>query len=386
MTAARSDAVNVIVLGAGRVGAAMARDLASSSRFETTVVDVSGEALDRLQDVPRMETARADLSDASVLRTLVEGHDLVVSAVPGPMGFRTVWTVLEAGRNVVDISFFDEDPFELDGLAREKGCTAVVDCGVVPGFSNILVGRYEQELDPLRSVRCLCGGVPTVRYWPYEYRATFSPIDVIAEYTRPARLRRGGRDLTLPALSEVEPAEFEGVGTLEAFNTDGLRTLLRTVDCEDMVDKTVRYPGHADKMRLLRETGYFSEEPVRIGDDEVRPIDLTAELLFEEWQFREGEEDLTVMRVELEGGSEGREVCHTWSLVDRYDREQGISSMARATGYTCTAAVHLLADGRYPTPGMSPPEFLGRDADCFEFIVGYLRERGVDWRHDVVDA
>jgi saccharopine dehydrogenase-like NADP-dependent oxidoreductase len=383
MTAAKSDAVNVIVLGAGRVGAAMARDLAASSRFETTVVDVSEEALNRLQDVPRLEMAQADLSDASVLRNLVEGHDLVVSAVPGPMGFRTVWTVLEAGRNVVDISFFDEDPFELDSLAREKGCTAVVDCGVVPGFSNILAGRYEQELDPLRRVRCLCGGVPTVRYWPYEYRATFSPIDVIAEYTRPARLRRGGRDLTLPALSEVEPVEFEGVGTLEAFNTDGLRTLLRTVDVEEMVDKTVRYPGHADKMRLLRETGYLSEEPVRIGDGEVRPIDLTAALLFEEWQFREGEEDLTVMRVELEGGSEGREVRHTWSLVDRYDRQQGISSMARATGYTCTAAVHLVADGRYPAPGMSPPEFLGRDADCFEFIVGYLRERGVDWRHDV---
>ncbi len=383
MTAARSDAVNVIVLGAGRVGAAMARDLAASSRFETTVVDVSEEALNRLQDVPRLEMAQADLSDASVLRNLVEGHDLVVSAVPGPMGFRTVWTVLEAGRSVVDISFFDEDPFELDSLAREKGCTAVVDCGVVPGFSNILAGRYEQELDPLRRVRCLCGGVPTVRYWPYEYRATFSPIDVIAEYTRPARLRRGGRDLTLPALSEVEPVEFEGVGTLEAFNTDGLRTLLRTVDVEEMVDKTVRYPGHADKMRLLRETGYLSEEPVRIGDGEVRPIDLTAALLFEEWQFREGEEDLTVMRVELEGGSEGREVRHTWSLVDRYDRQQGISSMARATGYTCTAAVHLVADGRYPAPGMSPPEFLGRDADCFEFIVGYLRERGVDWRHDV---
>jgi saccharopine dehydrogenase-like NADP-dependent oxidoreductase len=260
-----------------------------------------------------------------------------------------------------------------------------VDCGIVPGFSNILAGRYEQELEPLRSVRCLCGGNPTVRYWPYEYRATFSPIDVIAEYTRPARMRRAGRDVVLPALSEVEPVEFEGVGTLEAFNTDGLRTLLRTVDVEDMVDKTVRYPGHADKMRLLRETGYFSEEPIPVGDGHARPIDLTAALLFEEWQFREGEEDLTVTRVELEGLSGGRPVRHTWSVVDRYDREQGISSMARVTGYTCTAAVHLVADGRYRAPGMSPPEFLGRDADCFEFIVSYLRERGVDWRHEVAD-
>ncbi len=386
MTDATSKTTNVVVLGAGRVGAAMARDLAGSPRFATTVADVSEEALGRLEGVPRLETALADLSDVSVLRDVVGDQDLVVCAVPGPMGFRTVWTVLEAGRDVVDISFFDEDPFELDELAREKGCTVVVDCGIVPGFSNMLAGRYEQELDPLRSVRCLCGGNPTVRYWPYEYRATFSPIDVIAEYTRPARMRRAGRDLVLPALSEVEPVEFEGVGSMEAFNTDGLRTLLRTVEAEDMVDKTVRYPGHADRMRMLRETGYFSEEPLRAGSAEVRPIDLTAELLFEEWRFREGEEDLTVTRVELEGDSGGRPVRHVWSNVDRYDRERGISSMARVTGYTCTAAAHLVAEGRYRVPGMSPPEFLGRDADCFEFIVSYLRDRGVDWRHEVVDA
>lgn len=383
MNAEGSNVTRVLVLGAGRVGSAMARDLAADPAFRTTVVDVSEEALGRMGSVPGLETRAADVSDPSTLREVLADGDLVVSAVPGPMGFETLRTVLEAGRDIVDISFFEEDPFRLDELARERGCTAIIDCGIVPGFSNILAGRYERELDPLRSVRCLCGGVPSVRYWPYEYRATFSPIDVIAEYTRPARLRRAGRDVVLPALSEVEPVEFEGVGTMEAFVTDGLRTLLRTVEAEEMVDKTVRYPGHAERMRLLRETGYFSEEPVRVDGAEVRPIDLTAELLFEEWRFREGEEDLTVTRVELEGSSDGREVRHTWSSVDRYDREQGISSMARVTGYTCTAAVRLVAEGRYREPGISPPEYLGRDAECFEFIVDHLRDRGVDWRHDV---
>jgi lysine 6-dehydrogenase len=374
--------MKVVVLGAGRVGSAMAMDLAADPAFETTVVDVSGGSLDRLAGVPRLERELADLSDGSALGDLVAGHDLVVSAVPGPMGFRTLWRVLEADRDIVDISFFEEDPFELDDLARQKGRTAIIDCGVVPGFSNIIAGHYEQELDELRSVRCLCGGVPAVRYWPWEYRATFSPIDVVAEYTRPARLRRGGRDVTLPALSEVEQVDFEGVGTLEAFNTDGLRTLLRTVEAEEMVDKTVRYPGHAEKMRLLRDAGFFSEEPVQFGDAHVRPLDLTAAILTEEWRFREGEEDLTVMRVDVEGRSDGREVRHRWSLVDRYDREKEVSSMARVTGYTCTAAVRLLAEGRFGEPGLVPPEYLGRAPDCFDFIVEQLRARGVDWRHE----
>ncbi len=375
--------MKVVVLGAGRVGSAMAMDLAEDPDFRTTVADVSEAALGRLEGTAGLERTLADLGDEVTLRDLVSAHDLVVSAVPGPMGFRTLRTILEAGRDVVDISFFEEDPFALDELAREQGRRAVIDCGVVPGFSNILAGYYERELDELRRVRCLCGGVPTVRYWPWEYRATFSPIDVIAEYTRPARLRRGGRDVTLPALSEPELVDFEGVGTLEAFNTDGLRTLLRTVDAAEMVDKTLRYPGHAAKMRLLRDAGFFSEETVEAGGQRVRPLDLTAAVLFEDWRFREGEEDLTVMRVEVEGVQDGRRVRHTWSLVDHYDREKGVSSMARATGYTCTAGLRLLARQHYGEPGIAPPEYLGRSPGCFAFIIGQLRERGVDWRHEV---
>lgn len=378
--------MDVIVLGAGRVGSAMARDLAASADFDVTVADASETALDRLTDVVRLETRRADLSDPDRLGELVAAHDVVVGAVPGPMGFATVRTVLEVGRDIVDISFFEEDPFELDDLAREKGCTAIVDCGVAPGFTNLVAGWAQRELDEVRSLRAMCGGLPTVRYWPYEYRATFSPIDVIAEYVRPARIRRGGRDLVLPALSEVEPVEFEGLGSFEAFLTDGLRTLLRTMDAPDMVEKTIRYPGYADKMRMLRESGFFSEELVEVGGARVRPLDVVAALLFEEWRFREGEEDLTVMHIDIEGSRAGRDVRHTWSVVDRTDPETGTSSMARTTGYTCTGAVRLLAEGRYGEPGIAPPEYLGREAGCFEFIVEHLRERGVRWRHEVSEA
>jgi lysine 6-dehydrogenase len=291
-------------------------------------------------------------------------------------------SVLEAGKNVVDISFFEEDAFELDELAREKGCVAIVDCGVAPGCSNLLLGLHAGAMDRIDRFWCAVGGLPVVRQWPFEYRAPFSPIDVIAEYTRPARFRRGGSEVVMPALSEVELVDLPGVGTLEAFNTDGLRTLLRTVPFPDMVEKTLRYPGHADRMRMLRETGFFGEQSVQLpGGGAARPLDVTARLLFDAWRFPEGEADLTVMRVIVEGIAAGQRVRHTYDLLDTFDEATGTPSMTRTTGYTCTAAVRLLAAGRYTTPGITPPEMLGRAQGCADFMLEDLARHGVVFHH-----
>jgi saccharopine dehydrogenase-like NADP-dependent oxidoreductase len=180
----------------------------------------------------------------------------------------------------------------------------------------------------------------------------------------------------MPALSEVEPIDIAGVGTLEAFNTDGLRSLLR-MQVPDMVEKTMRYPGHAERMRMLRETGFFSDEPITIGNQHVRPLDVTARLLFDAWQYQQNERDLTAMRVIVEGAERGAHVRYVYDLLDRYDDATGISSMARTTGYTCTAAVRLLAAGRYADTGITPPERLGSDATRFDFIFDDLARHGV---------
>ncbi len=369
--------MRIVVLGAGRVGYAMVRDLASEAGFEITVADVSGAALARLSDLANVTTEVVDLASADAVRAVVAGHDLVVGAVPGPMGFATARAVIEAGVDMVDISFFEEDPFELDGPARERGVMVLTDCGVAPGCSNLILGRMERELDRVDRFSCYVGGLPTVRFQPYEYRAVFSPIDVIAEYTRPSRLVEAGEVVVREALTEVEHLEFAGVGTLEAFNTDGLRSILRTCQVPHMKEKTMRYPGHAEKMRMLRDTGFFSEVPVTVRGVEVRPIDLTAALLFPAWQLQDGEEDVTVMRVEVEGRKDGRGVRTRFDLVDRFDRVGGVTSMARTTGYTCTAVVRAVAAGLYKVVGISPPEYLGRQPGCFEFILARLEERGV---------
>lgn len=373
--------MKLIVLGAGRVGSAIAADLAHDAAFDVTVADASADALERLERVNRLERVQADLRDPQGLRVLIEGADLVVGAVPGPMGFETVRRVLEAGKSIVDISFFEEDAFELDALARANGCVAIVDCGVAPGCSNLILGRLAASHERVERFWCGVGGLPVERTWPYEYKAPFSPIDVIAEYTRPARFRRGGREVVMPALSEVELIDLPGVGTLEAFNTDGLRSLLRTVPVPDMVEKTLRYPGHAERMRMLRETGFFREDALDVAGTRVRPLDVTAALLFDSWQYEEGEADLTVMRVEVDTADGERRTRHRFDLLDRYDPATQTQSMARTTGYTCTAAVRVVAEGLYAEPGITPPELLARDARCYDRIFALLAQRGVTFRY-----
>ncbi len=371
---------HIIVLGAGRVGGAMARDLAQDGEFQVTVADVSEAALARLQG---LGTRKADLSSGAGVAAAVAGADLVVGAVPGFMGFETVKAVLEAGKDIVDISFFPEDPFLLDELAKANGCVAVMDCGVAPGCGNILLGHMANQLDRVDRFVTLVGGLPAVRSWPFEYQAGFSPIDVIEEYTRPSRYVAHGQEVVMPALSEPELIEFPGIGTLEAFNTDGLRTLLHTIDAPFKIEKTLRYPGHIEKMRMLREVGFFGKEPLDVGGVKVVPLDLTTKLLFPMWQMKEGDEDFTILRVIVEGEKGGRKVTHTFDMLDRYDRATGVTSMARTTGYTCTAVARLVASGGYTRKGISPPEFVGRQPGAKDFVLAELAQRGIRFTETV---
>jgi lysine 6-dehydrogenase len=368
-----SQAKRVVVLGAGMVGRAMAAELARD--YSVTAVDLDTEALDRLRRDHGINTRQADLSDPRQVAQTVSGFDLAVGAVPGFMGYRVLESVLEAGVSAVDISFFPEDPFGLDETARTRGLTAVVDMGVAPGMDNLILG-YHLEHMHVEHFECLVGGLPRERRWPYEYKAPFSPIDVLEEYTRPARLVEHGQVVERPALSGVELLDFPGIGTLEAFNSDGLRTLLRTCSrVPHMAERTLRYPGHAALMRVLRETGFFSKDPVEVRGQSVRPIDLTSRLLFPHWKAGPGEEEFTVMRVTVEG--EGRRF--RYHLLDRTDTATGTSSMARTTGYAATGAARLVLEGQYRSPGVSAPEHLGRNQAHFDFLMDHMRGHNIHY-------
>ncbi len=368
--------LNIVVLGGGRVGSAIVRDLAAEDDFSVLVVDLDPNRVEAMTEFGA-DGVVADLSTQENVSKAVADADLVVGAVPGFLGYRTVERVLREGRPVVDISFFPEDPFGLRDLAAEAGVCCLFDCGVAPGLSNLVLGRMEAHLDETTSFHCLVGGLPVERTWPWEYKAPFSPRDVIEEYVRPARMRRDGVEITKPALSDVELVDFPGLGSLEAFNTDGLRSLLRTSKTPNMTEKTMRYPGHAVRMRILREAGFFSPKEIQAASGSVVPRDVTEALLFHAWRFEEGEPDLTVMRIVVEGKKDGMALRHTYNLLDYYNPDTETSSMARTTGYTCTAMVNLVARGLWTEPGLAPPEVVGRDAECFDAVLKHLEDRGV---------
>jgi lysine 6-dehydrogenase len=369
----------IIVLGAGLVGKAIAIDLAKT--FDVTSVDISDEALKSLQPYG-IQTIRADVTDSQKLGNILKPNDLVVGAVPGFLGLQTVRTVIEAGKNMVDISFFPEDPFQLDEAAKKKNVTIVTDCGVAPGMGNVILGYHNRKMK-IDSYECLVGGLPVAREWPYEYKAVFSPIDVIEEYIRPARYVQNRSIIVKEALSDPELIHFAGVGTLESWNSDGLRSLIRTMpDIPNMIEKTLRYPGCIEYLRVLRETGFFSYDEIEVKGVKVRPIDVTAKLLFPKWKLKPGEEEFTVMRIRMKGEEKGKKTSYEYNLLDRTDKATDTLSMARTTGYTCTAAVNLVLEGRFNRIGICPPEFLGEEEGNFNYMINYLKDRNVVYHVD----
>jgi saccharopine dehydrogenase-like NADP-dependent oxidoreductase len=374
--------MKVLILGAGLVGGPMAIDLAKDGEFLVTAADINPEALARLAGYAGIETERADIDNFETIKFLAEGKDFVINAVPGFMGYRTLERLINCRKNVIDIAFFPEDMFSLDSLAKEKGVTVIIDIGVAPGMSNVLIGYGASMLDTLEKGITYVGGLPVVRTWPFEYKAVFSPIDVIEEYTRPARYIDGGRLVVREALSDPELIVFPGVGTLEAFNSDGLRTLATTIKGDYLIEKTLRYKGHIEKMAVLRDTGFFDKEPISIHGTMISPLEFTSRLLFPKWKLQEGEEDLTIMRVITEGLKDGIRQRYTWNLHDRYNQETGIHSMARTTGYTATMALRMLANGLYSRKGVSAPEYLGKDPKIVGFLLEGLRRRGVVYKEE----
>ena len=372
---------SIIVLGSGLVGGPMARDLAKE--FKVSLADINKQALDNaIGDFP-ITGIESDLSSEENVRKLIKDFDLVINAVPGHMGFKTLETVIDSGKNIIDIAFFPEDLFLLDELAKEKGVIAISDIGVAPGMSNILTAYAESQLDKTEKVKIMVGGLPKTRQQPWEYKAVFSPADVIEEYTRPARVVRGGKELSVPALGEREFVNIEGIGTLESFISDGLRSLIHTIDAPDMEEKTLRYPGHARLMEILRDAGFFSREEKQVGKIRVRPLDLTSRILFPQWKLEEGEIDITVMRIIVSGIKAGRKTTITYDLYDEYDPESGIHSMARTTGYTATITARMVLNGMYDRVGVSPPEYLGRKPECVEFLFSEFKKRKINYRSSI---
>jgi len=354
----------------------MAIDLCKDNSNEVVSVDQNRKVLEELARAYPIQIRVEDLSTVEGVTRAVKDADIVIGSVPYSIGYSMLESVIRAGKDIVDISYFPQDPFGLDELAKSHGVTAVVDCGVVPGMANIILGNHSRTMK-LNRYECYVGGVPKSRNAPLGYKSPFPVLEVLEEYAESGSMIENGKLVVKPMLSETMTIDFDKVGTLACLNSDGLRTLISTMDIQDMFEKTLRYPEHVEKMRILRDTGFLSTTPIQMNGNSIRPIDVTASLLSPLWKYESGEADITVMRLIISGEEKRKVVSYTYDMYDEYDLDSDTLSMARTTGYTCTAVTQLILDGAFSPKGIIPPEFIGRIEGCWDRVKLYLEDRGV---------
>jgi len=373
--------VQIIVLGCGNIGSVAAGDLAVSLPSARIVVaDMSKkraeEAVSKINraNVSPMQT---DASNRQQLVNVLKRFDLAIGTLPGSMGFQACEASVAAKVDMVDVSYMPEDIMTLDKDALKANVCVVPDCGMSPGLGNILIGHAVSPLDRVEQVHILNGGLPEKPVPPLDYVITWSVKDLIDMYSRKVTIVKEGKMTLVEALSGLEEPTFPGVGKLEAFYTDGLRTLLHTVKkAGEMWEKTLRYPGHVEKIKLLKTLGFFDAEPVEIGNVSVSPRDLSARLLERKLKMPEVP-DIVAMIVRVSGLKNGRRVTCTYKLLDRYDKKRRVTAMARTTAYTTSIVAQLLAKGDVEEKGVVPPEKLGMNEGFFEKFLNEMKKRGI---------
>jgi saccharopine dehydrogenase-like NADP-dependent oxidoreductase len=373
--------MKVLILGCGNIGSVAADDFAKSmSSVEVFAADKNAarakEAAKRV-GTENISWIQLDVSNYSELVKELENFDLVMGFLPGSLGYRLVKACVEVGRDLVDVSFMPENPLTLNSKALEANVTIVPDCGLAPGISNILVGHALDRLDRIQTVHIFVGGLPETPLPPLGYVVTWSTESLIDEYTRKARIVEDGEIVDVEALSGLEKVEFPNVGELEAFYTDGLRTLLHTVnDLDSMWEKTLRYPGHAEKVGLLKALGFFDEKHIHVEGVNLSPKKLTAKLL-EQKLCKPKIKDIVTLKVEVSGVKEGKQVRHVYHLFDRHDEKRGITAMARTTAYPASIIAHLILRKTIKEKGVVPPEKLGMHEEFFQVFLNELEKREV---------
>ena len=373
--------MRIMVLGAGHIGSVIAKDLAEN--LPSARVLVSDKDQNRAKETStrigrkNVSSIQFDAFDRSGLVKALKGSDLVIGALPGKIGYNALEACIDAKVNMVDVSFMPEDPLTLDRKAAKAGVTIIPDCGVAPGLSHVLLMHGISKLDQVQSAEILVGGLPSKPIPPLGYTITWSVESLIDEYTRKARIVKDGKQAEVEPLGDVEEIEFPGVGRLEAFYSDGLRTLLSTItNVGDMAEKTLRYPGHIEKIRLLRDMGFFDDKPIEVEKRHISPKSLTIKLL--ERKLKKPEiPDILAMLVKVEGTKDRKRTTHTFRVLDHYDSHAKISAMARTTAYTASCVAQLVAKKTVKAKGIVPPEKLGADEAVFKKLMVLLKNHKI---------
>ncbi len=373
--------MKIIVLGCGNIGFVAARDLSENlPSAEIMLADIdetrAKQAASRIYR-SNVSWIKADASKYTELVKTLKKTDLAVGALPGEIGYLVAKGAVDAGVDLVDVSYMPEDVMTLHEAALKAEICILPDCGMSPGFGNVLVGHAASKLDRVESVHMLNGGLPEKPVPPLGYVITWSVRDLIDMYSRKVHIVKNGNMIEVDPMTGLEEIDFPGVGKLEAFYTDGLRTLLYTMrNAEDMWEKSLRYPGHTEKIQLLKDLGFFDERQLQIGKLTVSPKELTARLI-EDKLKRKNVPDIVAMLIEVSGTENGKRVMYMYHVLDRYDEKLQVTAMGRTTAYTASLAAQLLAKKAVVEKGVVPPEKIGMSEELYNEFMDKMRKRKV---------
>src|SRR5208337_2372478 len=378
--------MKAFVMGCGNIGSVAAEDLAiSMSSLEVVVADVNetrAKLVAKKIGQSNVSYIQSDVAKHYELLETLKGFDVVLGFLPATLAYGLAEACVAACRNLVDVSYMSENPIRLNEAAVKAGSTLVPDCGLAPGISNVLVGNSVSTLDKVKSVHIMVGGLPEKPVPPLDYVVTWSPESLIDEYTRKAWIIRKGRPVAVEALSGVEEVDFPGVGKLEAFYTDGLRTLPYTVThVEDMWEKTLRYPGHAEKVKLLRALGFFSQSKVDVEGAQVQPRKFAAKILEQKLSDKKPK-DIVALRIETTGTKDWKITKQVYTMLDFSDKTRGITSMARTTAYPASIVAQMLLNKHVKEKGVVPPEKIGMDNKLFKLFSEGLKNHGINIKEE----
>ncbi len=347
----------VMIFGTGLIGGFIANQL--SKKYDVVACDGDIDNLNKLDR--KITVIDKFVRGRNEMMGMISHHnpDIIVNALPGHIGYSLLEAAVSVGKNIMDISFMEEDPLELNEKAIENNVTAAIDFGFAPGFSHMFVGRANKLLDKHDESVIYVGGL---QLNSEEYKAVFSPADIIQEYTRPARYLKGGEIKTeIPFEKDYDTVLNDNV--YSGFINDGLRTLVHTLDVQTLIEITLRSPKHFAFIQELKNNGFFKPEH----------FEYTSQVLADKWKMTEADRDYSLMYVESKGN--GKIVTHY--MYDEYDEETNTHSMARATGLPVLAMVDAILERRYIEKGVIPPEYIAKNDEIYNFVVKYLQDHGV---------
>jgi len=374
--------MKLLVIGAGMMGYSAAYDMARSTRVErVTLADQDAKRarqaalrLNRMLGPGRVKPAALDAANSAAVAKQMREHDGTLSAVPYFHNLALAKRAIAAGCHFADLggnNIVVRQELALDKQAARRRVRLAPDCGVSPGLASILGGELMRRIGGRAdALKIYVGGLPQNPRPPFQYHLVFSVEGLINEYAEPARVLRKGKLITVEPLTEIEHFSILGLPDLEAFHTSGGTSTLpetyagRVGEC---FEKTLRYPGHAARIRTLYDFGLFSREKRKFGVAQLSPREMMASLMLE--KFAGQEPDLTVMRVEAHLGQR----VLSFTLVDKFDPRTGLTSMMRTTAWPASIVLQMLVGGEVEPVGAVLQE---RDVPAM-LVLRELAARGI---------